>query len=155
MTAQEIKDLIASKIAGQGSAVDAGSALPEILNGIVDAIAAIPEPVSVPNSPLNLSQLGESTLGEYASAEELADALQISEKDLTDLFEGRIPFVILHSGGFYNVSVRKNVAGMDVDEYTNVYFWYIDTGAGNIEQSGYILNKRTNPEPVIYSIYEV
>lgn len=36
MTAQEIKDLIASKIAGQGSAVDAGSALPEILNAIVE-----------------------------------------------------------------------------------------------------------------------
>ena len=42
MTTQEIKDLIASKIAGQGSAVDAGSALPEILNGIVDALANVP-----------------------------------------------------------------------------------------------------------------
>lgn len=38
MTTQEIKDLIAQKIAGQGSAVDAGSALPQILNAIVDAI---------------------------------------------------------------------------------------------------------------------
>lgn len=38
MTKQEIKNLVAQKIAGQGSAVDAGSALPEILNGIVDAM---------------------------------------------------------------------------------------------------------------------
>lgn len=37
MNKEQIKDLIASKIAGQGSAVDAGSALPDILNGIVDA----------------------------------------------------------------------------------------------------------------------
>lgn len=38
MTKQEIKDLVALKIAGQGSAVDAGSALPQILDAIVDAI---------------------------------------------------------------------------------------------------------------------
>lgn len=38
MTKEEIKDLIASKIAGQGSAVDAGSALPQILNAIIDSI---------------------------------------------------------------------------------------------------------------------
>ena len=49
MTKQEIKDLIASKIAGQGSAVDAGSALQEILNGIIDAI---PEPAPAPENPL-------------------------------------------------------------------------------------------------------
>lgn len=38
MTTQEIKDLIASKIAGQGSMVDIGGALPTILKEIVDAI---------------------------------------------------------------------------------------------------------------------
>lgn len=38
MTKQEIKDLVALKIAVQGSAVDAGSALPQILDAIVDAI---------------------------------------------------------------------------------------------------------------------
>lgn len=42
MTTTDIKNLIASKIAGQGSAVDAGSALPEILNGIVEALEKIP-----------------------------------------------------------------------------------------------------------------
>lgn len=41
MTTQEIKDLVAAKIAGQGSMVDAGGALPTILNAIVDAIDAI------------------------------------------------------------------------------------------------------------------
>lgn len=36
MTTQEIKDLIASKIAGQGNQVDSGGKLAEILNAIVD-----------------------------------------------------------------------------------------------------------------------
>lgn len=40
MTIEEIKQLIAEKIAGQGSAVDAASILPTVLNGI---LAAIPE----------------------------------------------------------------------------------------------------------------
>lgn len=40
MTTEEIKQLIAEKIAGQGSAVDAASILPTVLNGI---LAAIPE----------------------------------------------------------------------------------------------------------------
>lgn len=40
MTTEELKNLIASKIAGQGSAVDAGSALPKILNGLVDAVVS-------------------------------------------------------------------------------------------------------------------
>lgn len=43
MTPQEIKELVSKKIAGQGSQVDIGGALAEILNGIVDAI---PQPKS-------------------------------------------------------------------------------------------------------------
>lgn len=38
MTKEEIKNLINEKIAGQGNQVDAGSALPTILNEIVDAM---------------------------------------------------------------------------------------------------------------------
>lgn len=38
MTKQEIKNLIAEKISGQGNQVDLGSALPTILNEIVDLI---------------------------------------------------------------------------------------------------------------------
>lgn len=40
MTKEEIKALVAAKIAGQGSAVDAGGALAPILNAIVDIIPA-------------------------------------------------------------------------------------------------------------------
>ena len=42
MTKEEIKALIDTKIAGQGSAVDAGSALPAILNGILELAATPP-----------------------------------------------------------------------------------------------------------------
>ena len=42
MTPTEIKALIAAKIAGQGTMVDAGGALPAILDAIADAIATIP-----------------------------------------------------------------------------------------------------------------
>lgn len=46
MTIDEIRALIGAKIAGQGSAVDAGGALPAILDGILDIIAAIPTPAA-------------------------------------------------------------------------------------------------------------
>lgn len=39
MTPQEIKELVSKKIAGQGSQVDIGGALAEILNGIIDIAA--------------------------------------------------------------------------------------------------------------------
>lgn len=40
MTPQEIKDLIDETISGQGNQVDLGSALPTILNAIIDLIPA-------------------------------------------------------------------------------------------------------------------
>jgi len=62
MTKDELKALIAAKIQGQGTAVDAASALPAILNGIIDAIpegggglAALPE--------TTLSQSGDDVVG--------------------------------------------------------------------------------------------
>lgn len=42
MTIQEIRDLVAKKISGQGTMVDVGGGLPAILNGILDLIAASP-----------------------------------------------------------------------------------------------------------------
>ena len=45
MTKDEIKALISAKVAGQGDQVDAGGALADILNGIIDAI---PESVEIP-----------------------------------------------------------------------------------------------------------
>lgn len=47
MDAQQIKDLIASKIAGQGNQVDSGGALSTILDAIVDAVADAPKPIVI------------------------------------------------------------------------------------------------------------
>lgn len=59
MQKQEIAAIIAAKIAGQGTNVDAGSALPEILNGILDLI---PEPAPTPTrNVLDLSLLNISS----------------------------------------------------------------------------------------------
>lgn len=46
MKTQEIKDLIASKIAGQGNQVDSGGALFTILDAIVDAVANATLPIT-------------------------------------------------------------------------------------------------------------
>jgi len=65
MTKDEIKALISAKVAGQGDQVDAGGALAQILNGIIDAI---PEPVSVPDWVAHvpvLESVGQITSDEY------------------------------------------------------------------------------------------
>lgn len=104
MTVQEIKDLIASKIAGQGSAVDAGSALPEILNGIVDAIAAIPEvqPVYL-KTTRSFTQLVEQ--GEI-SVTSMASYMGVTEKTLRQFLAGQIPCYI-NGYNAYNVMLQN------------------------------------------------
>lgn len=54
MTKEEMKALVSAKIAGQGNQVDLGSALPELLNAIVDSL---PEraPITIDLSGYELS----------------------------------------------------------------------------------------------------
>lgn len=47
MTKEQVKALVAAKIEGQGTNVDAGSALPAILNGILELIPGDDEQVKV------------------------------------------------------------------------------------------------------------
>lgn len=61
MTKDELKALIAAKIAGQGNQIDAGSTLPAILNGIMDLIPTIPEP----ETALMIESAGNTTAGSY------------------------------------------------------------------------------------------
>lgn len=48
MTKEGIKALVVAKIAGQGSMVDIGGALPAILDAIIDLIPAEPTPYELP-----------------------------------------------------------------------------------------------------------
>ena len=51
MTLQEIKELVSKKIAGQGSQVDIGGALAEILNGIIDIAGAGLQALEITETP--------------------------------------------------------------------------------------------------------
>ena len=109
MTTQEIKDLIASKIAGQGSAVDAGSALPEILNGIVDAIAAIPEVQTV---YLQTKRSFDQLVAQgKMSVTSMASYMGVTSDKLRDLLDGKIPLFVSGSG-YYNV-ISENTSNND------------------------------------------
>lgn len=60
MTIQEIRDLVAKKISGQGTMVDVGGGLPAILNGILDLIAAAAaQSLAVPTLTAEESELDD------------------------------------------------------------------------------------------------
>lgn len=73
MTKQEIKDLIAAKVAGQGNQIDAGSTLPAILDGIIDLIPTVPEPVAA----LMVQSANNTTVGGYQVPE--LTAVQVTQ----------------------------------------------------------------------------
>lgn len=81
MTKQEIKDLVLAKIAGQGTQVDLGGALPSILDAIVDAL---PEGGASPIAPepaitINVEGLSGATF------EDSAETFGISVEELLSL----------------------------------------------------------------------
>ncbi len=112
MTKQEIEALINAKIAGQGSAVDVGGALPQVLKAILDMAAGgenvqsdwaqsdstkadyIKNKPSIPTAAQTLGALTlSSTSSSFESAStlsnaEAATALGISEANLEGLFDG-------------------------------------------------------------------
>lgn len=89
MTKEQIKALVAAKIAGQGSAIDAASVLPTILDAIVDAIPDL-EPIS-PAEAAAATTLEITVPDASASdktAEEMAGLLGITVDQLKDLIAG-------------------------------------------------------------------
>lgn len=87
MTTQEIKDLIASAIAGQGNQVDSGGKLAEILNEIVDVASQGGGESSILTLP-NAFSLGSSTT--YGDTyEQIAQALEITVEQVQNLFTGK------------------------------------------------------------------
>lgn len=95
MTKQEIKELVSKKIAGQGSQVDIGGALAEILNGIIDIAGA--KKVEVPML---------ITFEDLTKAQAAAE-LQISESDLDSLFEADV-VTTPGSGGTISLCLTSN-----------------------------------------------
>lgn len=96
-TTEEIKALISEKIAGQGTQVDLGGALPEILNEILNtAMQGGSAMLTIPEFP-------------YISGTraEVAAALQINEQQLQGLVDGKYSSVYVNQSpmgtGFFFV----------------------------------------------------
>jgi hypothetical protein len=83
MTRDEIKQLIAEKIAGQGSAIDAASVLPSILNGILEAI---PESGVMPEPKYDVP----TDIGLDIDDGPFAESLGISIDELPDFFRAQV-----------------------------------------------------------------
>lgn len=84
MTKEEIKQLIADKIAGKGSAIDAASVLPDILNGILDSIQT--EEELLDSLTLKSSKASVGFGGKTAS--EAAEIMGISLEDFNKFVNG-------------------------------------------------------------------
>lgn len=96
MTKDELKALIAAKIQGQGTAVDAASALPTILNGIIDAI---------PEGGGGLAALPETTLSQSGSD---VTGTPFDEQVVSDMIEGK----------YHAIKVSFN-EGVSITEFIN------------------------------------
>ena len=99
MTKEEIKALVAAKIAGQGSAIDSASVLPTILDAIVDAI---PETQGKSVLVVNLAGFSGKT------AEEAAELLGITSSEFQDLHDGYIPSVKENGVGVSYIVIVEN-----------------------------------------------
>lgn len=104
MTIDEIRALIAQKIAGQGTMVDAAGGLPAILNALCDAIAAIP----APPAPYVLPTASAETLGGV----KIGDGLQISENGV--LSKGRKILEVSQASSFTGKTKEETIARLGI-----------------------------------------
>lgn len=129
MTKEEIKALVAAKIAGQGSAIDAASVLPDILNGILDAIPEV-APVPTPAETLDALTLVSSVrLPGYFSDKtkaETAELLGIAETELDKFVNGDYIRIAFMDFTLYVVGTLKD------ENDRQVYFGFYGTSAGNL-----------------------
>lgn len=89
MDAQQIKDLIDSKIAGQGTMVDAGGALPTILKAIVDLAGG--QGTAKKFIPADID-LEEHYFYNY-TREQAAEIMRMNPERMDDVIDGNVPIV--------------------------------------------------------------
>lgn len=119
MTPQEIQSLINEKIAGQGSAVDVGGALPQILSGILELAKTVmdaPKILTIKN--FNGASIGPLGKGDFALA------LGISVEELESFMNGGYPFVKFPDA--YNEKTLFNVSSKTAVGETYTYAYLID-----------------------------
>ena len=114
MDAQQIKDLIQSKIAGQGTMVDAGGGLPTILNAIVDLISDTPAPS---NNPILTIDRQPTKLGRWLLTDEENEML-----DQRSIIGVKLPTIYEDEILLYNSSIFKEVLLAQIPESINEAF---------------------------------
>lgn len=87
MTTNEIKALVAKKLAGQGTNVDAASVLPTIINALCDAVEAAQ--AAAPKTLI----ITEPSLTYELTKEEFAEALGITTAEVDALFAGDYKYI--------------------------------------------------------------
>lgn len=135
MTKDEIKALVAAKIAGQGSAVDAASVLPDILNGILDSIKTEEELLDSLTLKSSKASVGFSS----KTASESAEIMGISLEDFNKFVNGdflRIQYtdrtlsavMIRHEGNYKEVlfGSYNSIAGYEGDLRVNEGLWALE-----------------------------
>ena len=125
MTIQEIKELVSKKIAGQGSQVDIGGALAEVLTGICDAIIASEE------KSLRISPSSGSL--KEATKAQMAEFLNISEENVEALINGEIKTLIVSSASGELLLRQTEYANMSQKK---VYFGYKPSNDGTLVTIG-------------------
>lgn len=136
MTKQEIKDLIVAKIAGQGSAVDVGGALPVILNEILDNAGGL-------RSILIRATLEDGIGGTTTIDEFLADfSISKTKSELDDMlsegcsikFEDWKLAVIAFKGSFEEGTIKLKAGHQGA--MVGAFFELYDNGDGTITYEG-------------------
>lgn len=143
MTTEQIKQLIAQKIAGQGTAVDAGGALPGILDGLTDLLSQAEAALADMPRPIVLSD--EPTV-DMTTQEEL-DAIGLTFDEIKAAAEGKRTGVI--QNGFLPIlSAAWDEAGFEIK-----YGYCTLDGEGALE-SEYVVTIGKSGDVVSVTIYD-
>ena len=135
MTKEEIQALINAKIAGQGSAVDVGGALPAILSEILNLATA-------PKKPVILTVV---SFVEDGTAQDALNALQINGQNPTFDELAALDYsnvVILNSGQYYiptfyiisdtSLGISAGFASTNFEESIDIDI-NVDANTGNVK----------------------
>lgn len=139
MNKQEILALIDAKIKGQGTAVDAGSVLPDILNGIIDLIPTVQpltrkevfDLVSVKTNKTDSEIVAAAGVGLSKGA--ACQALGISTSDLDAIMAGEIVRFVYGDGSIAVYTQTATIVWMgDLANFQIVIEYDVDAGTYDI-----------------------
>lgn len=110
MTTAEIKALVAAKVAGQGTMLDVGNALPAILNALCDLIDTAEGKITTAEGKITTL---ESAVATKAETQEVDD---FEEFDTTTSYDEND--IVRHNGKLYQFDVSHDPGAWDAQEVT-------------------------------------